>query len=65
MKDLNSRRVRKDSDTSSEVPDFVFNYSDSDTLDAEIAEWYTYSEEPEFLWNKSAFKNILFKNNCK
>ena len=61
MKELN-RRARKDSDGSAEVPDFIYYYSDSDTLAAEIAEWYTYSEEPEFLWNLKAFKNSMKKN---
>lgn len=50
--------------TSAEVPDFNFEYNDSDTLDAELAEWYTYSEEPEFVWNLNAFKCLLIKK-CK
>lgn len=41
---------------STETPDFVFKYADSDSLREEIAEWYTYSEEPEYLWNQNAFK---------
>ena len=48
-----------------ETSDFIFNYSDSDSLGAELAEWYTYSEEPEFLWNVKAFKKTLYKENCK
>ena len=39
-----------------ETPDFSFSYMDSDSLGEELAEWYTYSEEPEFLWNLKAFK---------
>lgn len=64
MRDL-SRRARKDSDTqlSTETPDFIFNYSDSDNLDEELAEWYTYSEEPEYLWNLKAFNDKYFKHN--
>lgn len=50
--------------TSAEIPDFNFDYNDSDTLDAELAEWYTYSEEPEFVWNLNAFKS-LFTKKCK
>ena len=46
---------------SAEVPDFLFVYADSDSLNAELAEWYAYSEEPEFVWNANAFKNNLFK----
>lgn len=58
MKDAN-RRARKDSDTQTppETPDFAFKYSDSDCLGEELAEWYTYSEEPEYLWNHKAFKD--------
>lgn len=59
MKD--NRRARKDSESSSETPDFVFTYSDSDSLAAEISEWYTYSEEAEFLWNADSFKNTFFE----
>ena len=50
---------------STETPDFIFDYSDSDSLNSELAEWYTYSEEPEFVWNAKAFRNTLFKENCK
>lgn len=57
MKDT-SRRARKDSDNQStmETPDFIFKYADSDCLTEEIAEWYTYSEEPEYSWNQKAFQ---------
>lgn len=48
-----------------ETPDFIFNYSDSDNLDEELAEWYTYSEEPEYLWNLKAFNDKYFKQNRK
>ncbi|RNA35377.1 striatin-interacting 2 [Brachionus plicatilis] len=61
MKD-SGRKNRRDSENSAEVPDFHFDYSDSDTLEVELAEWYTYSEEPEFLWNLNSFKNLLNKN---
>ncbi len=44
-----------------ETPDFIFNYADTDNLSAELAEWYTYSEEPEFVWNANAFKNTSKK----
>ncbi|CAF0731843.1 unnamed protein product [Brachionus calyciflorus] len=62
MKDIGARRNRRDSDASAEVPDFSFDYNDSDTLDNEIAEWYTYSEEPEFVWNLNAFNDLLNKH---
>ena len=46
---------------STETPDFMFKYADSDSLTEEIAEWYTYSEEPEYAWNENAF-NESFHN---
>ena len=49
------------STTSTETPDFIFKYADTDTLGEELAEWYTYSEEPEFLWNMKSFKENLNK----
>lgn len=48
---------------SAETSDFLFKYADSDTLDEELAEWYTYSEEPEYLWNIKAFNDKYFKQN--
>ena len=48
-----------------ETPDFIFKYADSDSLGEEIAEWYTYSEEPEYLWNEKAFNESFTKHNCK
>lgn len=51
--------------TFAETPDFSFIYADSDSLANEIAEWYTYSEEPEFLWNIKAFKEAFYKQHCK
>jgi hypothetical protein len=50
--------------SSGETPDFFFAYSDSDTLAAEISEWYTYSEEAEFLWNANSFKKTFFEQKC-
>lgn len=67
MKD-NSRRARKDSDSNQsppETPDFLFKYSDSDSLCEELAEWYTYSEEPEYTWNEKAFKESLPKKKAE
>lgn len=46
-----------------DVPEFNFIYNDSDILNVEISELYTYSEEPEFVWNAEAF-NILFQAKC-
>jgi hypothetical protein len=39
-----------------EAPDFQFVYNDCDTLANELAEWYAYSEEPEFPLNSAAFR---------
>ncbi|CAF4020323.1 unnamed protein product, partial [Rotaria sordida] len=47
-------------DTLLDVPEFNFIYNDSDSIHAEITELYTYSEEPEFVWNAEAF-NIFFQ----
>jgi hypothetical protein len=58
MKEAGPRPRR---DSSFETPDFPFAYADSDTLNGELAEWYTYSEEPEFVWNATAFKSTLYK----
>ena len=37
-----------DSDDEMDSPDVEFSYSDSDTLGAELAEFYSYTENPEF-----------------
>ena len=42
---------------------FLTIQTDSDNLDEELAEWYTYSEEPEYLWNLKAFNEKYFKQN--
>ena len=42
----------------------MFTYDDCDSLSNEISEWYTYSEEPEFVWNLQAFE-CEFKKICK
>ena len=47
-----------------ETPDFMFKYADSDSLTEEIAEWYTYSEEPEYVWNQQAFHASLINKKC-
>jgi hypothetical protein len=46
----------------------MYKYADSDDLQTELAEWYTYSEEPEFVWNINAFTDVTskkFKNRTK
>ena len=37
-----------DSDDEMDSPDVEFSYSDSDSLGAELAEFYSYTENPEF-----------------
>ncbi|CAF3744522.1 unnamed protein product [Rotaria sp. Silwood1] len=59
-RDVIPRNPAINPDTLLDVPEFNFIYNDSDTIYAEIAELYTYSEEPEFVWNAEAF-NILFQ----
>ncbi|EEC07125.1 conserved hypothetical protein [Ixodes scapularis] len=41
------------------MPDLEFVYDDADTHENEIAELYTYTEEPEFLYNKKAFEDVM------
>ncbi|CAF3183298.1 unnamed protein product [Rotaria sp. Silwood2] len=59
-RDVIPRNPAINPDTLLDVPEFNFTYNDSDTIHAEISELYTYSEEPEFVWNAEAF-NILFQ----
>ncbi|KAM7295559.1 striatin-interacting protein 1 homolog isoform X2 [Ixodes scapularis] len=42
-----------------DMPDLEFVYDDADTHENEIAELYTYTEEPEFLYNKKAFEDVM------
>lgn len=41
------------------MPDLEFVYDDADSHENEIAELYTYTEEPEFFQNRKAFEEIL------
>lgn len=42
-----------------DMPDLEFVYDDADTHENEIAELYTYTEEPEFLYNRKAFEDVM------
>ena len=42
-----TRRTRKESDLYSDVTEYSFEYSDQDSIFAELAELYSYSEEPD------------------
>ncbi|CAF0832813.1 unnamed protein product [Adineta ricciae] len=59
-RDIIPRNPAINPDTLLDVPEFNFTYNDADTIHAEISELYTYSEEPEFVWNAEAF-NVLFQ----
>ncbi|XP_057304902.1 striatin-interacting proteins 2-like [Hydractinia symbiolongicarpus] len=50
------RRQRKDSDTQPDAPLLNFQYNDTDSLQDELSELYSYTEEDEFKENASAFQ---------
>lgn len=52
------RRQRPDSDDE-EAPDVEFDYGDSDTLAGEMAEFYSYTENPEFPGVHKAFEESM------
>lgn len=53
------RRQRQDSDGGPECPDLEFVYDDSDSYTNEIAELYSYTEQPEFQLNVKAFEDQM------
>ncbi|KAJ8046474.1 Striatin-interacting protein 1 [Holothuria leucospilota] len=50
------RRQRRDSDSQNDSPDLDFVYGDADRYTAEIAEFYSYTEEPEFALGQKYFE---------
>ncbi|GLH03611.1 Striatin-interacting protein 1 [Gryllus bimaculatus] len=56
--DLYSRQ-RQDSESGPECPDLDFNYDDADSLINELAELYSYTEQPEFQQNVKAFEDLM------
>eukprot|EP00090_Calanus_glacialis_P031165 TRINITY_DN5114_c0_g1_i1.p1 TRINITY_DN5114_c0_g1~~TRINITY_DN5114_c0_g1_i1.p1 ORF type:complete len:798 (-),score=302.22 TRINITY_DN5114_c0_g1_i1:161-2554(-) len=52
------RRQKQDSEDE-ESPDIEFLYDDADTHAAEIAEAYSYTEQPEFTMNQVAFTDLM------
>ncbi|XP_064605544.1 striatin-interacting protein 1 homolog isoform X2 [Liolophura sinensis] len=50
------RRQRTDSDVMNDTPDLEFIYEDADVYQAEIAELYSYTEEPELQQNQKYFE---------
>jgi len=54
------RRQKQDSEDE-ESPDIEFQYDDADTHAAEIAEAYSYTEQPEFAMNQAAFTELMTK----
>lgn len=55
------RRQRQDSDSGPDCPDLDFIYDDSDCHINEIAELYSYTEQPEFQLNVKAFEDQMEK----
>ncbi|XP_071552350.1 striatin-interacting protein 1 homolog isoform X3 [Panulirus ornatus] len=52
-------RQRQDSDSSmADCPDIEFNYDDADSPENEIAEFYSYTEGPEFQLNLKAWEEV-------
>jgi len=49
------RRPRGETEVTIDSPDLDFIYDDADSYEAEMAELYSYSEEPEFFDNKKYF----------
>lgn len=54
------RRQKQDSEDE-DSPDIEFQYEDTDSHAAEIAECYSYTEQPEFLLNHGAFSELMSK----
>ena len=54
------RRQKADSEDE-DSPDIEFQYEDTDSHSAEIAEAYSYTEQPEFLLNQGAFSELMTK----
>ena len=54
------RRQKQDSEDE-DSPDIEFQYEDTDSHAAEIAEAYSYTEQPEFLLNHGAFCELMTK----
>ncbi|XP_071500969.1 striatin-interacting protein 1 homolog isoform X2 [Diadema antillarum] len=50
------RRQRRDSDGQNDTPDLDFEYNDAHKYTAEIAELYSYTEEPEFSLGQKCFE---------
>nr|CAD7202793.1 unnamed protein product [Timema douglasi]CAD7401742.1 unnamed protein product [Timema poppensis] len=53
------RRQRQDSDSGPECPDLDFIYDDADSSINELAELYSYTEQPEFQQNVKAFEDLM------
>ncbi|XP_068132062.1 striatin-interacting protein 2 [Hyperolius riggenbachi] len=52
----NSKGRRRDTESSIDGPSLEFEYNDSDQLSAELAELYSYTEEPEQSLNRRCFE---------
>jgi len=54
------RRQKQDSEDE-DSPDIEFQYEDTDTHAAEIAEVFSYTEQPEFALNQASFSQLMGK----
>lgn len=52
-------RQRQDSDSGPDCPDLEFYYDDADSLENEIAELYSYTEQSEYQLNLRAFEELM------
>jgi hypothetical protein len=59
LKDLFPRPTQDSDQENHDYPDLHFTYADSDTLANEIAELYSYTEQPEFQNNVKAFEDYM------
>ncbi|XP_065224067.1 striatin-interacting protein 1 homolog [Planococcus citri] len=59
LKDFFSRQTLDCDQENHEYPDLDFIYSDTDTLANEVAELYSYTEQPEFQLNVKAFEDYM------
>ncbi|XP_039616919.1 striatin-interacting protein 1 homolog isoform X2 [Polypterus senegalus] len=50
------RNQRRESEGSVESPNLEFEYGDTDSMSAELSELYSYTEEPEFAFNRDCFE---------
>lgn len=65
LRDLLSRQNQDSDQESHDCPDLEFIYSDTDSFTNEIAEIYSYTEQPEFQLNVKAFEDHMYSMNLR